>query len=405
MKGLFLLVCGMLVLCSCEKYSLSRVYRSQVLNSMGYGRDSLSGAGEARGNDTVVYVSAVTVPDNYDWRRDSSYGSVAGELLLLKNGIPQFSTVAGAGSLIDISPDTHHLMGGHIYTEYTSSDGTVICRDGKPLLRYPQRERLKGFLIKSADIYTLGRSLDGEGFCYRRNGEVLLRQDSGSIFGDFTNTAYGRNGALYMDAGSVCFCFKNSSACYSVRDGVMKEEKTSAGVSRIIEMRILNSTVYYVADYLGTMIVFAPGFNRTLQCNTPVRAASLFLREGEPWIIADADNATICRRVQDAGSASAGVRFAGSSNFIFDAGGRFYSAGVESGTLSIKNEDGEYLFVQDSTYFFGPGSINCIGEQIYALINPRERDRLPALWHGGTGKEYKINGYLTALEVGISPPS
>ena len=295
-------------------------------------------------------------------------------------------------------------MGGHIYTEYASSDGTFISRDGVELFHFPQRERLKGLLIKDGDIYTLGLDLDGSGFTYRRNGEVLLRQDSGSVFGDFANTSYDRSGALYVDSGAVCFCFKNSVACYSVRNGVMTEGKTTSVASRVIDMRLLESSVYYIANYKGIMIAFSPTGSRTINAETVLQTANLFMHDGEVWFCADAADYTICRSVREAGLLSSGIIFRGGGNFIYDAGKQLYAANFRDGILSIRDDAGEYIYIRDSAFFFGPGNISCVGEDVFALVNSRERKVLPALWHGGSTFEYRLNGYLTDMEVEINPP-
>ena len=85
MKGLTIALCGLLLLQSCEKYTLSRVYRSQVMHNTGGSRDTIPGSPGHPSADTIVYVSAVTVPGGYDWRRDSLYGSIPCELLFFRN--------------------------------------------------------------------------------------------------------------------------------------------------------------------------------------------------------------------------------------------------------------------------------------------------------------------------------
>ncbi len=403
MKGLLIFLCGLLLLQSCEKYTLSRVYRAQVMYNNGGGRGTVADSTEAPKGDTSVFVSAVSVPKDYDWRRDSLYGAVPCELRLMKNGVPVFSMQTG--EIASSSPDTHHILDGHLYTEFASPDGTVICRDGKELFRYPRRETLKGLLVRGEDVYTLGHSLDDGSLNYRRNGEMLLRQDSGEAFGDFSMPGYGRNGALYENGGKVCFCFKTPSACYAVSDGAMYNVRTSVSVFRIKDMRMFAQATYYVADYASAVMVFSSSRTRTLPTDNAWQRVSLFPRDGTVWFAADSPSTAICRPLDQAELGSAGVRFSGNDNFIYEGESRFYSAACDGGTLSIRNDAGEILFIRDSTFFFGRNSVFCAGDELYALVNPRERGEPPSVWHRGRTVEYGINGYLTCLEVAVSPPS
>ena len=396
-------LCGLLLLQSCEKYTLTRVYRAQVMYNEGGGRGNAADSTEAPKGDTSVFVSAVFVPKDYDWRRDSLYGAVPCELHFMKNGTTVFSMQTG--EIASSSPDTHHILDGHLFTEFTSLDGTVICCDGRELFRYPQREVLKGLLVRGTDVYTLGHSVDDGALYYRRNGEAMLRQDSAEAFGDFSNPAYGRNGALYENEGRVCFCFKTPSACYTVSDGAMYHVRTSVSVFRIKDMRMFGQMTYYVADYASAVMVFSSSRTRTLPTDNAWQTVGLFPRDGAIWFLADSPSTAICRPLDQAELSSAGVRFSGNDNFIYEGESRFYSAACEGGTVSIRNDAGEILFIRDSTFFFGRNSVFCAGDELYALVNPRERDIPPGVWHGGSTTEYSINGYLTGVEVAVSPPS
>ena len=117
MKGLPFLLAGLLVLPSCEKYTLNRVYRAEALSSHGHrGRDTSSVLEGKPLSDTSVYVVAVVVPESYDWRKDPSFGAVGCTVQLWKDNELQFSSEAGPGADIGTSPDSHHLAGGHLYT-------------------------------------------------------------------------------------------------------------------------------------------------------------------------------------------------------------------------------------------------------------------------------------------------
>lgn len=399
-----LFVFGLLLLQSCEKFSLNYIYRNDVLWGRNHGRDSLSGRDGTSKADTAVFVSAVIVPADYDWRRDTAYGAVSCEVQVLKNGVRQFSARAGMDESISISPLSHHLFGGHLYTERTTDSGTIICRDGEPCISYPEREILKGFLIEKGIVHTLGKDLDGDGFNYRRNGEIVLSQESGTIFGDFVNPAYGRTGALYLNDGAVCFCFRNSNYCYVVRDGEKQSIRSNVRAGRVRDMRQIGSSCYYVADYTTSMLVFSPSRTYTLPTETSWQSAWIFEKDGEPWIVADAASKSICWPIEKIEDPSSGMLFPGAGIFIYPGISGIYSISCDDGILSLRDHNGSLLFIRDSSFFFGPGCAQCSGDEMFILINPRERDAQPAIWQDGKEIPLDLNGFLTGVEVEISPP-
>ena len=399
-----MIVFGLLLMQSCEKYSLNNIYRSDVLGGRGRGADSLSGRENSGKADTAVFISAVIFPEDYDWRRDTAYGAVACEVQLFKNGVRQFSARAGADVPISNSPLSHHIFGGHLYTESATASGTVICLDGEPCFSYPERELLKGFLIEKGIVHTLGKNLDGPGFNYRRNGEIVLSKDDGTLFGDFVNPAYGRTGALYMNNGAVSFCFRTASACYSVRNGEMQQLRLSVRPARVRDLRQIGLSCYYVADYSTSMLVFTPSRTLTLPTGVAWQSASVFEHEGEPWVMADSQSKTICRPIGQTEDPDAGVQFPGNANFVYPGASRIYSISSDSGIMSLRDDDGTLLYIRDSTYFFGPSCAQFAGDKMYVLVNPREREELPFLWQEEKETPIDLHGYLTGIEVEISPP-
>lgn len=403
MKGLPFLLAGLLILLSCDKFTLNRVYRVEALPSHSYhGRDTSSSSTVGKPTcDTSVYVVAVIVPDTYDWRKDASYGAVDCTVQLWKNNTLQFSSAAGPGTDIGPAPDMHHLAGGHLYTENTSVGGTTICCDGKVAFSYSQREQLKGLLIKDGSIYTLGRNLDGGGFCFRRDGEPLLKQDSGEIFGDFSNPVYGRGGALYENDGAVCFSFRNTSSCFVVKDGNMKNVSTVSSASRVRDMRIIGRDIYYISDYSTTMVVTGPAGSQALPSDVRWLNAGLLTRDDGVWVCAEGADCSLCTII---GLPAKSVFFSGGENLIYTGTREIYALGYDGGYFRIYKSGREVVFARDSTFLLSTSALTCAGDEVYALVNPKEYDASPFVWHGGKKTEYSLNGYLTAIEVEISPP-
>ena len=402
MKGLPFLLAGLLVLPSCEKYTLNRVYRAEALSSHGHrGRDTSSVLEGKPLSDTSVYVVAVVVPESYDWRKDPSFGAVGCTVQLWKDNELQFSSEAGPGADIGTSPDSHHLAGGHLYTEKTSEEGTTICCDGKVVLRYGQREQLKGLLVKEGRIYTLGRNLDGGGFCFRRDGEPLLKRDSGEIFGDFSHPLYGRGGALYENEGAVCFSFRNAASCYCVVDGNMKNVGTVSSASRVRDLRLLGGEVYYISDYTTSMVVTGPSGSQALPSTAKWLNAELLARADGVWACAESEDRTLCTTL---GPHGRNVLLFGAGNLIYSGTSEFFALGYDGGNFRIIKPPGNVIYSRDSTFLLSTSALAFAGDEPFALVNPKEKDANPFVWSGGKKTEFRMNGYLTAIEVEVSLP-
>ena len=394
---------GLLVLAACEKYTLTRVYRTQVLDYHGnHVRDTVPALPGKPVRDTFVYVAAVLVPGSYDWRKDESYGAVGCTVQLWKNNDLQFSSDAGPGTYMSGAPDSHHLTGGHLYTENCTQEGTRICRDGKAVLSYSQREKLRGLLEKDGVIYTLGRDLDSGGFCFRKDGEPLLKQNSGEIFGDFSNPSYGKGGALYENGDAVCFSFRNASTCYVVKNGEMQVVSMVPTASRVRDIRLFGEGIYYVADFYTSMMVYGPSGANALPSGINWVMASLFPRNDGMWVCAETSDYTYCCPVS--GTVTGGLRFYGSGNFMYDGSSELIALGYEGGDYRISKSGGRVLYARDSTFLLSTASLACAGDRVYALVNPKEKDAYPFVWNEGRNTQFEMNGYLTAIEVEISPP-
>lgn len=407
MRGKIIFTCSLLLLFSCEKFTLTRVYRAQVLPEIGRHCPDSTTAHDSlvRRADTIVYLSAVSVPASYDWRRDTSYGGVPCELLFLKNGETLFSVSTGASSCVGTSPETHHIIAGQLYTEYNTLSETVICRNGEQLLRYQGREVLRGLLIRDGDIYSLGCDKDKGGVVFRCNGELQFRQDDAVVFGDFSSLS-PRSGALYEDEGKICFCFKNGTACFQVLDGGVSQVRTNVTAPRVEDLLIFKGQPYYVANYGKSVLVATPSRNFTLPSDEKWKDIRLFFYKDKPCIIAAGEKErSICCPLLEFALEKEREYFSGEGLFIYPYAPEPYAIGYDGGNLKIQSMGGEYVFVRDSSYFFGHGCACMADGSMYLAVTPREYDQTPFVWHKGVETPCPVEGYITGIDVVISPPS
>lgn len=301
--------------------------------------------------DTTVYVSAVVFNDGYDWRADTLYQRATGCVVLFRNGEEILSIEAGAGRKVSLDPDLHHLMDGHLYTEYSGSENTTVTRDGKELFTYPGREFLCGLLVEGRDVFTLGASRSGKGFSLRKNGMEMMSGRDGVVLGRLSETPSFPTGALYRDGGSLCFCYRRPS-------------EAAGGMDECVMVIDGQESSFGLPD-----------------------AASYDIRivDGKPDI--KPKNTMPDRR------------------YNYSDGS--YVAQVVSyadGTFSANGPRERFPHkMYDRYYFFSAANAFLLGSVLYVAVTPVQQGKAPFLWVNAEGFTYDINGFLTGVEASVGP--
>lgn len=196
----------------------------------------------------VCYVTAFDYPEDYDWRTDKEKGSVKCSLVVFADGVPMMKVPVGDRYEVSSDPDMHRMLGGHIYTDYSTDSETVIKRDGKTLIRYPGREMICGMLADEENVYTLGHPRQGEGFTYRKNGEILLERSSGRSFG-----------RLHYDRDSICFAFAEPvlsqgdtvERYYHCTNGRVSQAALREDIRKVWDIISCNGEICWIASVTG----------------------------------------------------------------------------------------------------------------------------------------------------------
>ena len=194
--------------------------------------------------DTLVWVSAVSFPKDYDWQRDTAYGCRDARIVLYRNFKPLFSVPACDGA----SPDRHHISEGHLYSEYTSTDSTFFRCDTSVYLALKGSYTLSGLIEDaSGGVYVLASSRSGSGFTLLRDGVVLMSKPSGTVLGGFGDPSYGSGGALYVDGGYIYFCFCvekwGERIFYVVENGVERQVTSISDAASVDDLKIMDGCV------------------------------------------------------------------------------------------------------------------------------------------------------------------
>ena len=145
-------------------------------------------------------------------------------------------------------PDMHRMIGGHLYTDYSTADETVIRKDGVQVFRYPGRESMCGIAVSGEDIYTLGQNRTGEGFSLRRNGVVQVAREYGSVMG-----------TLRQENDSISFVFSENITSsegsleryYAVRNGKVSQIALRDDIKKVWDVLCCADQEIYAATLVG----------------------------------------------------------------------------------------------------------------------------------------------------------
>ncbi len=250
--------------------------------------------------DVAEYVAAVEYFDRYDWRSDPGKGEVKCSLVVYGDGVPMMKIPVGDKYEVSSDPDSHRMVGGHIYTDYSSDSETVIKKDGKVVLRYPGRELVCGLVEYGDDIYTLGENRDGEGFAYRRNGEIVLAREKGSSFG-----------RIFRQNDSICFAYRERiavagqgagvAACgleiddegmeryYFVVNGAVSQVAVREDIKKVWDIVPHRGGISYVASLVGIPlpVLVASGGMRALNMTPDCKLLTCRLVSGKSALYAE----------------------------------------------------------------------------------------------------------------------
>ena len=144
----------------------------------------------------ICYVTGLDYPDGYDWRTVPENSAVKCSLVVFADDRPVMKLPVGEEYHISPDPDMHRMIGGHLYTDYSTDNETIIKKDGQEVLRYEGREMILDMKVSGENLYTLGRPRKGNGFIFRKNGAAMMHRTDGYAFP-----------RLQTLKDSICFAF------------------------------------------------------------------------------------------------------------------------------------------------------------------------------------------------------
>ena len=350
--------------------------------------------------DTIVWASAVQVPDDYYWPQDTAMGVMDAKLLLFKDDEQVLSLPVGAAYGISPNPETHHLIGGKLYTEFNSASGTQIRRDGELVCHYEGREVLKGLLPVMDDIFTLGLDKDDNSLVYRKNGTIMLKMDGARALGGLGENAP----ALYMDGGHQYFAMHQSGSTYLVTDGSMK--KADAMSNFVMDYRIADGVPYCIFT-MGNNIFLLQDKKKSVLCEKlgALEDFHIIVTEDGVFAAGTSSGNTMVRNIRD----SCTLEFEGESLFLYESRGKMFSVRAHR-PVTVREADtslpgnGKLLMEGSGCYFFSRGCGFALEGSLYLAVSAENGP--PFIWKDGEKlREFSLNGYLTGVEVQLTSPN
>lgn len=398
--------------CACEKLPLWP----------GPGRNDISGSDNntAEARDTVLYFSALSFPEGYDWRRDSAYGTVSASILFFRNYEEILRINVGADSGIPTNTSWHLILDGHLFTGWCSNEKTSVMKDGRIVLEYNCAETVRGMLIEGDDIITLGQNRNCTGFQLRKNGEAIFKSGDGTVFGHLSSNQFFRSGALYRDNGKLYFCYYTEKSnggrtWYMVTDG--EKRQFYPGQGEILDIRVIDGDIYQVAKNDERTSLYKGG-------------ATVYMSTTDGNFYIKAETMDKCTLGKDSEGIFALVRFigglsgedyriwrgngrftkVGSSTFLYGDGmdGESWNIGACTSTAYLSEDGRVTIDTGKLTWESGPGERYYIpsfrngflaGNRLAIGMTPLDVSRKPVIWDNGALRELEFNGFITGTAL------
>lgn len=383
--------------------------RSEVLASSGNGRADHNTVpsydpGSGFRKDTALYVSALEFPDGYDWRKDTAYLRSGVSIILFRNGERVMTLPAGTAEGIGTGADMHHIIQGHLVTEYCGSNGTTVKMDGKEVFRSTQQEMLRGLLMDGDKLISLSQRRNGNGFVYRHGGSVILDRSNGELIGNLGDDIHFSSGALYLDKGCICFAYRSSDNAILVEDGV---EKTVPCRGDILDLRRIGGSTCLLESE-GSQLLFTVGDR-----SRDLGSSYITARRGCHISVAGSEPVALCQFDSRYGTASSEIhqidkalrKLMGIHAIVPCDGGFGYISHDPAQWISITGIDSGTTRYEEPYLWMGIRACCSIGSRIVVAATPYMAGGVPEIIKDGKKERLELNGFVTGVSSVINHPS
>ena len=350
----------------------------------------------------TCYMTALDYQKGYDWRSDQARESVRCSLVVYADGRQIMKVPVGEEYETGSDPDMHRMIGGHLYTDYSTSDEMVIKKDGVQIIRYPGRETMCGMTVSGGDVYTLGQNRSGEGFAFRRNGEILLSREHGSIMG-----------TLRQENDSISFAFSENITSsegrieryYAARNGKVSQIALRDDIRKVWDVLCCRDSEIYAATLVGVThpVLFKDGRMSVISLPKNSTLLSLAL-SGTP-------ESLTAEIMYLSGTGIYCMFWKNGSPLVTFPKGCTISSRTDQDDMvccalnpSIPASTG--LIYRCGEFYDMPKGFSCIGGNAICMIDgilniglSSYESGAPVVWKDGEMEELKINGYIASISA------
>ncbi len=399
MKGRILLGAATLILVAC--------YGPVVLDRplpyyTGGRQEAGTEGGDERKKD--LYVTGVEYPGGYNWKHDIGSDAEGAVLFLMKNGKRILELPVGEAEEVSADADMHRLIGGNLFSDFSSDTETVIKKNGQEICRFSGQEMLTDICEHEGTYHTISSPRAGSGWVYRRDGEVILFRGAGRVLGGLFRDEDGRVCFIYEDI--IVSGDSSVKRYYAVTEGRAIHINLPDDIEGIDDAGIIEGRLHYIAQIKGvaTRILYNGAESHALACPQGYLAAGgeIVYGGGDILAVAELINATTWEQgfmgIWKNGTPEEheqGLRFA---TVCADGTGYSFIAQKKiEGVMRNVVYDGKESIVlpQECGRLYLHGCIARDRERTVAILNG-ENDR-PVLWDRGQVIDYDFNGCFTSV--------
>lgn len=364
-------------------------------------RLSFSGKSPEPPPQAALYSVAVEYPDDYDWRLDPAGGNITADIVCYRDSVEFLRIGTDASGPVGMDADMHHLVDGHLYSDFASDRGeTAVFRDGVELFSYNGREMVCGIAVRDTSVFTLCCPRNGEGWTYRHNGKVIVSSENGTL-----------QSGLYEDRGQLCFSYTEPIVAgrqhvgrhYFVSDGKDSLLMIPADVSSVLAIRRFDGRINYLATlrYMKGL-VWQQG-NRAVVADRSTESAST----GECGFVVAENSLLATARMDDV-------------TYFWDCGNTEYST-TPHFTTDALCDDKPYLCYASSLLgicqmitvhykhrdtvippryrMVSPNALTCDRNEFAIGLNDCNDGYRPLIIHGRDTLRFGFNGYFIGLDL------
>ena len=357
----------------------------------------LKPGGSGQMKRSVWYLTGFDYPEGYDWMSDPEAGNVKCSLIVYANAVPMLKIPVGNEYMTSAAPDMHRMIGGDLYTDFSTDSLTVIKKNGRFLFSYPGREMIVGMHVDSSGVYTLGQSRHSDGFTFRKNGELLFKH-KGSLIGRITALEDGFAFSENVEGSDM-------ERYYFYRNGEVSQIAVRDDVRKVWDVTVSNGEVLFIATLTGiTHPVLVCGDDMyMLDFPLSVKVASCsFVPSGDDVLI-EGVFATAN------GALTSGLWRKDTRECMFPTGMTIWASSVDDGGVSCLlshyatgdleiSRCGEICALPEGYTVMGTAPLAMVDGILHVGMTSLEGAK-PAVWMDGEIKELGFNGYISSISV------